>query len=209
MDLYLVLHYVPERSQATPQRVSKIYTMARTWRGAGYHRACNAMASAAGEFSYRLSAWFNTNDYFSNPRTMQAVSRYLIAQEEIVKMAKKQTVPAFNRESTWKGFLEYRMTDLELLDADETVVTDEWLMEEYIKLIMAGDKLTGTYKASSKTATATMQAGETQGELAGWAISAAGRDPREALKLLFYKHYECLKQNWKQLLEADRPVRRG
>lgn len=209
MDVYVVLSYLPAEAPPPLQRMPTVYAMARRWRGERYHRNCNAMAGAAGQFSRRLSAWYNANDYFSNVTTMQLISRYLMSLEEIVNMPKKSAIPAFNRENNWKGFLEYRLSDLELIDADETVVSDEELLETYIGLVLDGYKITGTYKAATKTATATLQAGERQGDLAGWALSAAGSDPREALKLLFYKHFEALKGDWKPLLNADKPIRRG
>lgn len=124
-------------------------------------------------------------------------------------MSAKKKTTEFSRESSWKGFLEYRLSDLELMDADQAAITDEELLDGVVTLSDAGYKLTLSYNAVTKTATATLQAGETLPKLVGWALSARGVDGREAIKLLLYKHHECLKGDWTPLLSVERPVQRG
>lgn len=124
-------------------------------------------------------------------------------------MAAKRKTNEFTRESTWKGFLEYRLSDLELMDADEAVCSDEDLLEGVVALADAGYKFTLSYNAQSKAATATLQAGDALPKLVGWALSAKDANGRGAIKLLLYKHHECLKGDWTPLLSAEKPVQRG
>jgi len=209
MDLLIVPCHVPAEPQAKKAFMPTVYGLARTWRGERYHRSCNAMASAAGRFSQRLSTWYNANDYFDNRTTFENIARYSIEKDMVTRMPAKRKTTEFNRESTWKGFLEYRLSDLELIDADETVVSDEEMLESVIRLLETGYKFTASYSATTKTATATLQAGDALPKLTGWALSAKGSNGRDALKLLLYKHFECLKEDWTPLLGSERPAIRG
>src|SRR5688572_9587596 len=209
MDLLLVLDYVSAAEETPPPFVSTVYRLARTWRGERYHRHWNAMESAARVFSQRLSAWFNANDYFAKRTTFTNIARYSIEKDMVSRMPAQKKTQTFNRESNWKGFLEYRLSDMELLDADEQVISDEELLESVVKLVESGYKLTASYSATTKSATATLQAGDALPKLSGWALSAKDKDARGALKLLLYKHFECLKEDWLPLLGSEKPVQRG
>lgn len=183
--------------------------MAATWAGEGNIRCCREMETSARMFSARLRTWYNANDYFANRITLTNCAVFAIAKDRVTRMPVKKKTTEFNRESAWKGFLEYRLSDLELIDADEAVITDEELLDGVVTLSELGYKFTCSYNATSKTATATLQAGDALPKLTGWALSARGRDGREAIKLLLYKHHECLKGDWLPLLEVERPVQRG
>ena len=95
------------------------------------------------------------------------------------------------------------------MDADQAVITDEELLDGVITLSEAGYKFTLSYNPVSKAATATLQAGDAHPKLVGWALSARGTDGRDAVKMLLYKHHECLKGDWTGLLTAEKPVQRG
>ena len=167
------------------------------------------METSARMFSSRLSTWYNQNDYFCNRATITSIAVFSIAKDMVTRMPAKKKPNEFVRESVWKGFLEYRLSDLELIDADEAVISDEELLDGVVTLTEGGYKFTASYNATSKTATATLQAGDALPKLVGWALSARGRDCREAIKLLLYKHHECLKGDWLPLLTVERPVQRG
>lgn len=209
MDLFLVLNHVSVRTETPPRHLPTVYRLARTWGGERYHRGCNAMATAALRFSQRLSTWYNANDYFDNRTTLDNIARYSIEMDTLTNMPPKKQTQNFSRETSWKGFLEYRLSDMELLDADEQVVTDEDLLESVVNLVNSGYKLTASYSATTKTATATLQAGDALEKYSGWALSARDKDARNALKLLLYKHFECLKGDWASLLAAEKPIQRG
>jgi len=209
VDLLIVPRYVAPPTPAKPHFLPSVYTMARTWRGARYHRYCNEMETAARRFNLRLSTWYNANDYFSNRTTLELSATFSIAKDLVTRMPSKRKTNEFTRESAWKGFVEYRLSDLELMDADQAVITDEELLDGVVTLSEQGYKFTCSYNSVTKTATATLQAGEALPKLVGWALSARGRDGREAIKLLLYKHHECLKGDWLPLLAVERPVQRG
>lgn len=209
MDLLIVSRYVPPDPPPEVHFLPSVYKLARTWRGERYHRNCNEMATSARAFSLRLSTWYNANDFFSNRITLTHLAVFSIAKDYIIPMPTKRKVNDFARESTWKGFLEYRLSDLELMDADQAVITDEELLDGVVTLSESGYKFTLSYNATTKAATATLQAGDLLPKLTGWALSAKGRDGREAVKLLLYKHHECLKGDWLPLLTTEKPIQRG
>ena len=209
VDLYIIPRYVSETPTTSPVWLPSVYTMARTWGGTKNIRLCREMETSARMFSTRLSTWYNPNDYFSNRTTITSIAVFSIAKDVVTRMPTKRKTNEFVRESVWKGFLEYRLSDLELIDADEAVISDEELLDGVVTLSDAGYKLTLSYNAQNKTATATLQAGEVMPKLVGWALSAKGRDGREAIKLLLYKHHECLKGDWLPLLTTTKPVQRG
>jgi len=160
-------------------------------------------------FSHRLRTWYNANDYFANRTTLTNIAIFSFTKERLINVATKRKTTEFTRESTWKGFLEYRLSDLELIDADEAVISDEEMLDGVVTLLDAGYKLTLSYNAQTKAATATLQAGDAIPKFTGWALSAKDVNGRGALKLLLYKHHECLKGDWSVLLTSEKPIQRG
>lgn len=208
MDLHIIPRIVSELPAPRQSFLPSIYTKAKTWGGARHIRICREMETAARMFSFRAATWYNANDYFANRATLTSIAIFSIAKERLI-MAAKPKKTEFTRESAWKGFLEYRLSDLELLDADEAVLSDEDLLDGVTTLVDAGYKFTLSYNAQTKTATATLQAGDALPKFTGWALSAKDQNGRGALKLLLYKHHECLKGDWTSLLTAEKPIQRG
>lgn len=209
MDLLIIPYYVAEPPPPKPHFLPSIYTMASTWRGTRYIRICREMETSARMFAARLGTWYNANDYFANRTTLTNIAVFSIAKERLINVASKRKPTEFTRENTWKGFLDYRLSDLELLDADEAVISDEEMLDGVVALLDAGYKLTLSYNAQTKATTATLQAGDAIPKFTGWALSAKDVGGRGALKLLLYKHHECLKGDWTALLTAEKPVQRG
>lgn len=209
MDGIYVLCYVPEHTPSPVRFLSTVYARARTFRGERYHRHCNIMATEGARISTRLRTWWHAADFFSNAQNLASISRFAISLQEGIMATKKVTANKDFERAEWKGFLEYRLSDTELLTAEEWDVSDTDLVEGVVNLTAKGYKLTVTYSSKTGAATATLMAGNEQGKLSGWALSARGRDGRDALKLLFYKHWHALEEDWASLLDVGKPVARG
>lgn len=209
MDSLYVLRYLPENEKEKICFLQTVYEKARTLRGARYHRHCNILATEGARVSARLRTWFHATDFFSNAQNLASIARYAITLQEGILMAKKTTSTKDFVRTEWKGFLDYRLSDAELQAAEEWELSDTDLVEGVLSLTAKGYKLTASYSAKTGAATATLMAGVEQDKLNGWALSARGSDARDAIKLLFFKHWHSLEEDWSELLEVNKPVARG
>lgn len=167
------------------------------------------MASEGSRLSARLRTWWHATNFFDNTQNLVSISRFAISLQEVIMAAKKTGANRDFQRGDWQGFLEYRLSDAELLAAAEWEVSDTDIVEAIVNLIAKGYNLKTSYSVKTGAATATLIAGQEQGKLSGWAVSAKGTDGRDALKLLFYKHYHALDEDWTPLLDVGRPVARG
>lgn len=209
MEIVLVLVNAPQTPKEEVRYLSTIYRKVRTFADTRYHWDCNTMANEGARISKRLRTWFHNTDFFSNRPNMDSIARYSFALQEGILMAKKTTPQNTYERAEWKGFLEYQMSDAELEAGTAWELGDADLLEGIVSLTGRGYKLTASYNAKSGAATATLMAGQEQGRLSGYALSAKGTDARDAMKLLFYKHWHILDEDWSGLLEVGKRVTRG
>jgi hypothetical protein len=209
LDTVLVLRYVPQNAPAQIRFVSSLYDKARTLADVRYHRPCNILATEGSRFGKRASSWYHASDMFRNKDVLASYARFAIVYQGELLMAKNTSKTQDFKRDTWKGFLEYRLSDAELLAADEWELSDVNLVIGVMSLIENGYKFTASYKAETGVATCTLQASEALPKLSGWALSTKGANAREAIKLMLYKHFTALEEDWTPLLGADKPVQRG
>lgn len=102
-------------------------------------------------------------------------------------------------------FLNVRLTDEQLKEADEWEVKPVQVWAALDHALHAGLSLSFSYNSERKTASAMFIDRREESEAANWALSAFSDDCKDALKLLLYKHFELLKEDWIPLLHNDAP----
>jgi len=209
MDFVIVPYYMVSDAPQKIRFLSSPFNKARTFSDYRLHRACNHLATEGARICQRLRTWKHTTDYFSNATNLTTLSRFAVIYQEELLMAKKTTPTSDFKRAEWKGFLERPFTEQELFEADQWTLDDVGICEGVVSLTAEGYKLTVSYSAQTKACTATLMAGEQQARLSGWALSAKGADGRDALKLLCYKHYHLLGEDWLPLLDVGKRVIRG
>lgn len=209
MDIILEVRCVRQPPAPNVDIPEGVVARARRWSSPSVRTSVRRLESLAHHCCSSLRRHYTPNDFWQTRKTVELLASFHIEFYERLIMAKKKSVVQEFKRTEWKGFLEFHLTDAHLLAADEWEATDTDLLEWYCEMTVQGYKITGSHKSESGDSTATMMAGDLQGELSGWALSAKGRDGREALKLLMYKHNYALETDWAQLLGESRPVRRG
>lgn len=117
-------------------------------------------------------------------------------------MAKTQKTPTEfrpNGKATFNGFVNYNLTD-----ADKAKFRSEWSGQQaensaqYLQqLIDAGYKVSLSYDKYNEAYSATMMCLIDKHPDNGWCLSGkSGVDITEAIDVLFFKHYVCLKEQW-------------
>lgn len=209
MDIVIVPSYVSDYQKEKTTGLSFVSDKFAAFRDTRYIRDSRHLATIAALLSTRLRTWFNATDYFSNTTTLYQIADYQITLYERLMMTKRTPqVKSFER-AEWKGFVEHRLNDAELQAADDWEVSDAQMWEMFTAVEQKGYKLTVSYSAQTGSSTATMIAGNEQGKLSGWALSARGANGLDALKLLFYKHFHSLDEKWDDLIGSSKPVQRG
>lgn len=212
-DGYLVeLWVLPEQAASPRTRQGSpygVHLLASRWSDRRTQGAVRRFATCATLLSARLARWYNASDFFTNRDNLEVFARASnIWKEELIMARNSKKTNDFQRD-TWKGFVERRLTDQELFEATEWQFSDADMVECIVALTEVGYKFTASFNGATKAATATLHAGEPQGKSAGWALSAKGENARDALKLLMYKHYHILHEDWSELLGEKPFVQRG
>lgn len=115
-------------------------------------------------------------------------------------MTKKPPIPPPNNgKNDFNGFVNYNLTN-----EDKEFYRAEWLGQhvevtaQYLQqLVDAGYKITLSYSPQYEAYSATMMCTDKAHRDYGWCLSGkAGADVTEAINVLFFKHYHCLKEKW-------------
>lgn len=136
-------------------------------------------------------------------RYLQAESLYL----EMIGMPRKTGTPV--RDTTGSlTFLNLRLTEEQLADADEQHWKPTQILAAMEKALMTGLALSFSYNAERKTANAFFADRRPGLPTSNYALGAFSDDCGDALRLLLYKHFVVLSEDWTELLGVE-PARRS
>lgn len=136
-------------------------------------------------------------------RYLQAESYYL----EMLGMTRKTSTPV--RETTGSlTFLNLRLTEEQLADADSQNWKATQMMAALEKALQAGLSLSFSYNTERKSANAFFADRRPNVATSNYALGAFSDDCGDALRLLLYKHFVVLSEDWSNLLGVE-PARRS
>jgi len=144
------------------------------------------------------ASWYQPRNAFSSFRF---ATRFARIQMEFRNMARKTTQSKAKARAKWQGFLDYRLTEDQLMELDEWQPTPAEVWEQTDKLITGNIRVTLSYNEGTKTATATLIDDEPSRSSGGWALSSSDSNGALALKAALYKHFLVLQGSWETLLD--------
>jgi hypothetical protein len=106
----------------------------------------------------------------------------------------------------WKGFLDYRLTEEELVELDNWKPKPSEIWTEVDAAIASGYRFTLTYNAKTHLASCTMIDDSGARESGGYALSSGDEDGALALKMAIFKHLR-LERTWASVLGTPRGVK--
>jgi len=155
-----------------------------------------------------MASYYSPDNFFEKYRAANAFAEFRMIYTEFYMPARK-VQPTTGDRPEWQGFLERRLSDMELQAFDE----HEWNAVEILaaldEMMLSGYKVTLSYQSKDKAFTATVMDQRKGSMTAGYALSATDGTGFGALCMLLYKHIEILSGEWGILLGEGRPTRRG
>jgi len=106
------------------------------------------------------------------------------------------------KRAKWQGFVDYRLTEDELNELDGWQPAPAEIWENVNTLMNANYRVTLSYNANTKTATATITDDEPTRKAGGWALASSDSDCALALKAAVFKHFHVLGATWEHLLDV-------
>jgi len=116
-------------------------------------------------------------------------------------MARKTNKNMPPARAKWQGFLDYRLTEDQLMELDGWQPTLVEIWEQADMLLTSNYRVTLSYNANTKTATATIIDDEPTRKAGGWALASSDSNGATALKAALYKHFHVLAADWENLLD--------
>jgi len=160
------------------------------------------------ELMRSLVSFRGEGDLFQKSKFYQRWS-YLRGEFAMARQEKKKDAISDSSKAEWKGFLDFRLTEDELLELDNWKPKPVELWSEIDEMIKAGYRLTVTYNAKTHLASCTMIDDSNTRPTGGFAISSADTDGASALKMAVFKHLK-LDRTWVSMLDKPQPLgRRG
>lgn len=194
-------------------RTLRLMAPSRTtlWMNANRERRKAVVGEVRATLTYltmRVQTYTGASDIFQTPRFAYYYATWHVIYQEAIVARKVQTQAAQERTS-WQGFLDHRMTEDELADADNWTPSEADIWEEIEEIINTGIRVQLSYSTKLGMATCTLTDYRPGSRTAGYALSAQDANGALALKLAIYKHNVLLRGDWATLL-TDRPRgRRG
>lgn len=111
---------------------------------------------------------------------------------------------ANNNQSTWKGFVECKLTEQEKENFAEWDVHDNDLFLLLSEAVIAGHKQSLTWNKQNETFVFSLTGNDGSGKHEGYTLSAFAGDWYIALRVLLYKHCVLLEGDWTKA--KDRPT---
>lgn len=158
----------------------------------------------ADEMTRYAASYRQPTDMFSKGRIWNLLDEY---RENTGTMPKK-TTRQLDERPEWKGFLDYRMTDEQIVQCDNWKPKPAEMWDLLDGVLLADYRLTLSYNKKTKLASVTI-VDEGDRSTAGFALSTSDTDGALALKASMYKHYELLKTDWSALVDTPPRARRG
>lgn len=160
------------------------------------------------ELMTRLASFHGDGNLWEVQRFYARVS-YLRGEFAMANKQRKQDPIPDSSKAEWRGFLDFRLTEDELLELDQWKPKPVDLWAEQDELVKAGYRLTLTYNSKTHLASCTMIDDSNMRPTGGWAISSADTDGASAFKMAIFKHLK-LERSWIALLDKPQALgRRG
>jgi len=158
----------------------------------------------ADDLMCRAASWRDSGNLFLSYRFSVLFYKFRV---EYCSMAGRKPVEAKASRAKWVGFLDYRLSDDELMALDEwqPAVADIWARVD--ALITNGYRLALSYNKEFSVSTCTIMDDDASRKSGGYGLSSSDADGAMALKAALYKHWEILGGTWDSLLDA--PLTRG
>lgn len=109
-----------------------------------------------------------------------------------------------DRQSTWKGFVDVKLTEQEKENFTQWDVHDNDLFLLLAEAVVAGHKQSLTWNKQNETYVFSFTGNEGAGKHEGYTLSAFAGDWYIALRVLLYKHHVLLEGDWSKA--KDRPT---
>jgi len=158
----------------------------------------------ADDMTRYAASYRQPTDMFGKGRIWGLLSLY---KENVGRMAKVKG-RAQDERPEWRGFLDYRMSDEQVMACDNWKPKPSEMWDLLDGMLLADYRLTLSYNKRTKLASVTI-VDEGGRSTAGWALSTSDTDGALALKAACFKHYTLLGQDWSGLLDQPQKARRG
>lgn len=142
----------------------------------------------------KLVGWFS-----SNPLMLESsLNRWLADVHEISNELREELGVAKKKyENTdWNGFIDCKLTDEDRAALEAWDVHDGDLWDAIATYGERGYKLSVSYQKQQDSWVAACTGTEHAGKNAGWAVSAYGPTPYDAMRTLYFKLAVVLPDNW-------------
>lgn len=166
------------------------------------------LTTLANRWSGLLSSYYSPDNFLEKAKQGKVHGEFMTRFRELYNMPRKQAPRNFDRVE-WKGFLERRLTDAELEAFDNEILNPAEILVSIDKLAGEGFQFKLSYSGMLRAYTATMIDQRQGSRTVGYALSAADDSGLKALGMLLYKFLVVLDGDIEQLLDAERPARRG
>ena len=167
-----------------------------------------SIALSSDELLKRCASFRGDGDLFVS---YKFVNKFGGMRAEMATMNKTKVKDGIKQQekAEWIGFLELRLTDLELEELDNWKPKPAEIWEVVDACIAGGYRFTLSYNNRSHLASCTMIDDNSSRRTGGYALSSSDGDGALALKMAVFKHLK-LSGNWDILLSSDAPKgRRG
>lgn len=158
--------------------------------------------------SMRAQTYTGGKNLFDTKMFAYHYASFHVLYTEVI-MAKKISTEKSQERAPWLGFLERRLTEDELADADNWTPSEADIWDAVERFIIAGIRVQLSYSTRLKLATCTLTDYRPDSSTAGYALSAQDANAALALKLAIFKHEHLLQNNWQALLTQGTQGRRG
>lgn len=178
-----------------------LYTLALAEHG---WQASSYLFWHADDLTVRAVSWRDAGNLFSSYRFSILLWKF---REECAVMAGRKPKESRAVRAKWVGFLDYRLSDDELMDLDSWKPTTAEIWECVDTLIEGGYRVALSYNATLKVASCTLMDDDAERRSGGYGLSSSDTDGAAALKAAVFKHFHVLSGDWAQLVDA--PLTRG
>jgi len=146
----------------------------------------------------RSLSWYEPRDLFSQASFL---SKLALFREYAKAMANNSARDKkSDKRATWKGFLDFRLAEDQLIELDEWSPSAVELYEYVDATMLDGYRITLSYNKQTKLATCTLIDDLKDRVSGGYGLSTADSSAALALKAAMYKHCLVLERSWASLV---------
>jgi hypothetical protein len=143
-------------------------------------------------------SWYQSSNLFLKPKFTYSL---INLRQEYAKMARRTNQNLPPKRAKWQGFLEYRLTEDQLMALDEWTPTLAEIWEGVDALLTANIRVTLSYNVNTKTASCTLIDDSPDRKSGGWGLTSSDADGASAVKAALYKHFTVLEGKWEVLMD--------